>query len=110
MKLDRVIPSAFAVVAVALACGCSSTPSTRPSLTAANATAPVPDTVGVTNLMSAELAGPAPKVGKAHLAVDDSDMEVGATGNVLSEESTREEKTARRSDGSHRSGGFGSSK
>ena len=51
-----------------------------------------------------------PKVGKAHIAVDDDSMEVGSTGNVQSEENTRDGKEARRSDGSRRGGGFGSTK
>ena len=61
--------------------------------------------------MSAQLAGPAPKVGKARLAGDDlaqpADLESGSTSTSGELDGPKE---ARRSDGSHRSGGFGSSK
>ena len=101
MKLDRFVSGALAAAAVALVCGCSSTPSApRTAQNAgrsADATGAVdPNVSGTTNLMSAEIPGPAPKVGKAHLANDDDDNDVP--------------KDARRSDGSRRGGGFGSSK
>ena len=109
MKLDRL--AAIALTAATFACGgCASS---APQATTAAAvrydayavqTATVPNTVGTTNLMSAELAasaGPAPRVGKAHLAIDESD----AFDSTESDESAPKE--ARRSDGSHRSGSFG---
>ena len=101
MKLVHLLSGAFAVAAVALACGCS-TASTRAPL-AANATN-IPNVAGTTELMSAELPGPAPKVGKAHLVVDSDDL----VGSSQSDDSAPKE--ARRSDGSHRSGAFGTSK
>ena len=121
MKLGRLAFSqsrlGFALVAtVALACGCST--SSMPGLHTARAatqegrlSAEAANVVGTTNLMSAQLAGPAPKVGKAHLAGDDfaqsGDIESGSTGSGNELDGPKE---ARRSDGSHRSGGFGSSK
>lgn len=118
MKLDRLAFSqslslgAALVATVALACGCSS--SSMPSVRTASAaplSAEAANIAGTTNLMSAQLAGPAPKVGKAHLASDDlaqpADLEGGSTNGVSELDGPKE---ARRSDGSHRSGGFGSSK
>lgn len=61
--------------------------------------------VGTANLMSAELSGPAPRVGKAHLALDESDSDADATNSDADENAPPKE--ARRSDGSHRSGSFG---
>jgi hypothetical protein len=61
--------------------------------------------------MSAQLAGPAPRVGKSHLVVDDlsnDDIESGSTN--VSGSDLDAPKEARRSDGSRRGGGFGSSK
>ena len=113
MKLDRLMSGTFAaaaVVTLALVCGCSSSPAPR---TTANANAAAANVSGTTNLMSAEMPGPAPRVGKAHLvagSLEDSDIEVGATGNAASDENARGEKDARRSDGSRRGGGFGSTK
>ena len=119
MKLDRLAFSqslslgAALVATVALACGCSST-SSMPSVRTASAaplSAETANIAGTTNLMSAQLAGPAPKVGKAHLAGDDltqpADLESGSTSTSSELDGPKE---ARRSDGSHRSGGFGSSK
>lgn len=115
MKLDRFASGAtYAVgfgLCVALAAGCSSSATNaapRTTAAAAASQSQVPNAVATTNLMSAEIPGPAPRVGKAHLAVDDGDMSVGDTGNVASEENTPKE--ARRSDGSRRGGGFGTSK
>ena len=122
MKLDRLafsrsrqsrIGLGVALVAtVALACGCST--SSMPAVHTASAaplSAEAANVAGTTNLMSAQLAGPAPKVGKAHLAGDDlaqpGDIESGST---TSGDELDAPKAARRSDGSHRSGGFGSSK
>ena len=102
MKLDRLMTCAFAAAAVALACGCSSAPSASAPVKTASAAsamdATLGTTVGTTNLMSAELSGPAPRVGKAHLAVDDDSLDA------------EQPKEARRSDGSRRGGGFGTSK
>jgi len=106
MKLDRLtsVTRSLATVglAAAFACGCSATTSSQ-----APQTAIVSNVAGTTNLMSAELAGPAPRVGKAHSTlqrVDESDFDVDANN---SDESAPKE--ARRSDGSHRGGSFGTS-
>jgi hypothetical protein len=115
MKLDRLAFSqsfglGVALVAtVALACGCStSVPSVTRTASAAPLSAEAASIAGTTNLMSARLSGPAPKVGKAHLAVDElessDDIESGSTSE------SDAPKAARRSDGSRRGGGFGSSK
>jgi hypothetical protein len=100
--------------AVLLACGCSST--AQPARTACNAN--VSNVAGTTSLMSAEIPGPAPKVGKAHLAVDEADSDaVDATSDVNDAPShapspshaLSQPKEARPSDGSRRGGGFGTS-
>lgn len=108
MKLDRfssvglsgALLATVATVA-AFACGCSATtaqaPQTAMSASAANV-------AGTTSLMSAELAAPAPRVGKSHLAVDAADFDTDTTN---ADESAPKE--ARRSDGSHRGGSFGMS-
>lgn len=111
MKLDRLAFSqsfglGVALVAtVALACGCSQSVPVR-TASAAPLSAEAANVPGTTNLMSAQLAGPAPKVGKAHLAGDDVDDELESA--AASESDTPKE--TRRSDGSRRGGGFGSSK
>ncbi len=112
MKLDRsTTGTSFAFTAnrlcaitmgsfvAVLACGCS----TSTSVGRAPQNAIVSNAVDTTNLMSAELAAPAPKVGKAHLAIDEADID--ATTQLGLDESAPKE--ARRSDGSHRSGSFG---
>lgn len=115
MKLDRFTSSqsfglGVALVAtVALACGCSSSvPSVTRTASAAPLSAEAASIPGTTNLMSARLAGPAPRVGKSHLVVDEldgaDDIESGSTAT------SDAPKEARRSDGSRRGGGFGSSK
>jgi len=100
MKLDRLMSGVFAAAAVALACGCSasSAPAPRTAQNSAQHGQVDPNVTGTTNIMSAELAGPAPKVGvgKAHLTDDDDSLDAP--------------KEVRRSDGSRRGGGFGSSK
>lgn len=116
MKLDRLAFSqsfglGVALVAtVALACGCSSSIAPARTASAAPLSAEAANIAGTTNLMSARLAGPTPKVGKAHLAVDEldvqGDIESGSTNGGESDAP----KEARRSDGSRRGGGFGSSK
>jgi hypothetical protein len=102
MKLDRLLSGACAaVVASLLVCGCaSSTP--EPANTPAKLAA-LDGRTGTTELMSAQLAGPAPRVGKAHLDVqepvsEETSIELGAP------------KEGRGSDGSRRSGNFGSVK
>jgi hypothetical protein len=89
------------VVTAAFASGCNATTAQAPQ------TASVADVAvaGTTSLMSAELAAPAPRVGKSHLAVDDAADSTVDTTN--SDESAPKE--ARRSDGSHRGGSFGMS-
>ena len=120
MKLDRLAAIALTSAAFAVfGCGCSATASSAGSpAPAAPRTATIYDAyaaqaaqaatvsnaVDTTNLMSAELnesARPAPRVGKAHLAIDESD----ALDSTDSDENAPKE--ARRSDGSHRSGSFG---
>ena len=116
MKLDRLAFSqSFAVglalvATVALACGCSGSVEQRSVRTASAAplSAEAANRAGTTNLMSAQLAGPAPRVGKSHLVVDDLTNLDGIEGSGSSELDAPKE--ARRSDGSRRSGGFGSSK
>ena len=103
MKLVRSMSgSALAAMSLAalLACasGCSATTSQAPR------TASLSNVAGTTSLMSAEISGPAPKVGKSHLAVDEADSDVDGT---IADESAPKE--ARRSDGSRRGGGFGTS-
>lgn len=104
MKLDRwtsIAVAAASVVTCALASGCSSAPAPKAPMTAAQA-----NVSGTTSLMSAHLDGPAPRVGKAHLAVDD-EIEAASSATDLDESAP---KDARRSDGSRRGGGFGSTK
>ena len=117
MKLDRLAFSqSFAVglalvATVALACGCSGSVGEQRSVRTASAaplSAEAANRAGTTNLMSAQLAGPAPRVGKSHLVVDDLTNLDGIEGSGSSELDAPKE--ARRSDGSRRSGGFGSSK
>ena len=100
MKLDHLTFAGVAALAAALACGCSATTSKAPQ------TASIPNVAGTTNLMSAELAGPAPRVGKAHSTlqgIDDAES-IDANANDSDESAPKE---ARRSDGSHRGGSFG---
>lgn len=102
MKLVRSTPgSALAATSLAalLFCGCSATASQPPR------TASLSNVAGTTSLMSAEISGPAPRVGKSHLAIDEADSDTDAT--TTSDEGAPKE--ARRSDGSRRGGGFGTS-
>lgn len=102
MKLVRSTPgSALAAMSLAalLFCGCSATASQAPR------TASLSNVAGTTSLMSAEISGPAPRVGKSHLAIDEADSDIDAT--TTSDEGAP--KQARRSDGSRRGGGFGAS-
>lgn len=107
MKLDRwmsrALTTAAVVVAATLACGCSSTTTTKTAARApmSNEAASVP---GTTNLMSAQVPGPAPRVGKSHLAIDE-----GVEGATDSVSDVNAPKEPRRSDGSRRGGGFGTS-
>lgn len=105
MKLIRSSPLTVAAAAVALACGCSTPSSTAGLGPKTSQTAPA-NVTGTTNLMSAQMAGPAPKVGKAHLVVDDKE----SSSSVSDDAASDAPKTARRSDGSRRGGGFGSTK
>lgn len=115
MKLDcltsgRTFAASLAAMslAAAFACGCSATTSSH-----APQSATVANVAGTTNLMSAELAGPAPRVGKAHSTlqrIDEADFDLDTT--TLAASASADEsapKEARRSDGSHRGGGFGTS-
>ena len=104
MKLDRLMSCAFAAAAVALACGCSTTAVVaRPSaVSAAPPVAVVDDATATTSLMSADLPGPAPRVGKL---IGKSHGTVGALEDVGDAA-----KEARPSDGSRRSGAFGTTK
>ena len=101
MKLDHLTFAVSAVLAASLACGCSATTSRAPQ------TASVPNVAGTTSLMSAELAGPAPRVGKSHSTLQGADEADSFDANANDDESAPKE--ARRSDGSHRSGSFGMS-
>lgn len=98
MKLDRFTSPLALAFALAFACGCSATTS-RP---ASPQVAVASNVTGTTNLMSAELPGPAPRVGKAHLAIDEAAFDTDTTS--VDESAPKE---ARRSDGSHRGGSFG---
>lgn len=99
MKLFAWTSGACAAVAIAsLLCGCSSAP--RVAQSPAN----LSEATSTTQLMSAQLPAPTPKVGKSHLAVDDL---VDAT-DVSDELSLSKE--ARRSDGTRRGGHFGTTK
>jgi hypothetical protein len=116
MKLDRLVSGALFAASLAATCalagGCSNAaaPATSAQVKTASADLSAVNTgnvAGTTNLMSAQIPGPAPRVGKAHLAVDD-ELESGSSasqsdGDLLP-------KDARPSDGSRRGGGFGSSK
>jgi hypothetical protein len=90
-----------ALAVVSLGCGCSAgvAPAVgRPSV------APDPSVIAITSVMSAQLPGPAPRVGKSHLAVDEEPEGPGAP------QDSEAPKTSRRSDGSRRSGSFGALK
>jgi hypothetical protein len=93
MKLERFARGACAAMVAcmfAFASGCAGT---------ARATAPAvdPNAVDTTELMSAQVEGPAPKVGKAHVSFD-------------AQEALGAPKDGRPSDGSHRAGNFGTTK
>jgi hypothetical protein len=105
MKLDRLVSGVCAAAAVAslLACGCSSS-TTLAAKTTAQQQAALEGRIATTELMSAQLAGPAPKVGKAHLAVED-DTDVAEASDELGAP-----KEARRSDTARRGGDFGTTK
>lgn len=131
MKLDHLLSGLsglpLIVTFAALATGCSATTAQTPtntgalhgtSVTAADA-ARVSDAVAITHLMSAQLPGPAPRVGKSHLASDDdalSGSEAGSEAATIGSDNASETdgesapKTIRRSDGSRRHGGFGTTK
>jgi hypothetical protein len=95
MKLVRWMSGACAAVAVASLLGCSS------SAGAPKAPTPALDArVATTELMSARLAAPAPRVGKTHRVLDDASAgsDLGAP------------KDGRPSDGSRCAGHFGALK
>lgn len=109
MKLDRLtsgVIAAGAALMLTFASGCTpagAPPAPRTTAGALESSRAGANVTGTTSLMSAQMAGPAPKVGKPRLAgsaaasdEDESDIELP--------------KSARRSDGSRRGGGFGSSK
>lgn len=104
MKLFAWTSGACAAVAIgSLLCGCSSSSrSSGPRVAQSPAT--LSEATSTTQLMSAQLPAPTPKVGKSHLAVDDL---VDAT-DVSDELSLPKE--ARRSDGTRRGGHFGTTK
>jgi len=102
MKLVAWTLGACAAVAVTGLLGCSSTPAVR-----APQPASLNDAAGTTQLMSAELPAPAPRVGKSHLDVDaDDDSDIIDS----SPDKLGAPKAPRRSDGSRRGGHFGTSK
>jgi len=102
MKLVRWMSGACVALAVASLLGCSNS-SSLAAKSAQKQTA-LDERVATTELMSAQLAGPAPKVGKSHLAVDDESDDT-ATSDELGAP-----KDGRPSDGSRCSGHFGTMK
>jgi hypothetical protein len=111
MKLCLSTSVAFAVLACALACGCSAgTQAAQPAATPSARAAVAPETPSTTQLMFAELPGPAPKVGKAHLVLGD-DLDGASTSEPTTDsDELGSPKEARRSDGSRRGGHFGTTK
>lgn len=109
MKLDRLMSGVSAAIAVAslLACGCSST-ATRAANSAAQQ-AMLDERTATTQLMSAQVAGPAPKVGKSHVALEGLGADETDSASDTADE-LGAPKDARRSDGSRRGGHFGTSK
>lgn len=110
MKLDRSMSGAcaaatLAVVLACFACGCGAA-STSAARSPAQEAA-LDERTATTQLMSAQLAGPAPKVGRAHLTVEQDEAGDPATGLA---ERLGAPKEARRSDGSRARGHFGTSK
>ena len=105
MKLNQRMSGACAAIAVASLLGCSSSSSLAPK-TAQNDPALLDGRVATTQLMSAQVAAPAPKVGKTHRVVDD---EATTTATPRSNE-LGAPKDGRPSDGSRCSGHFGSEK
>jgi len=104
MKLNRMMSGACAALAVASLLGCSSTSPRAPKT--AQSDAALDERGASTELMSAQLAAPAPKVGKSHLFVDDEETpSVAPRSNELGAP-----KDGRPSDGSRCSGHFGSTK
>jgi hypothetical protein len=85
---------------LALASGCGSNPSPKAPVPS-DAAARADHVTGTTSLMSAQIPTTAPKVGKAHLAVEDELVTPSAGGD------SDAPKEARRSDCSRRGGGFG---
>ena len=107
MKLNQMMSGACAAIAVASLLGCSSSSAMAPKATQSALTSDrLEGHVATTQLMSAQLAAPAPKVGKIHRAVDDAET---ATVTPRSNE-LGAPKDRRPSDGSRCSGHFGSEK
>lgn len=116
MKLDQMLFAACVGV-VALATGCSAVPAAKTA-----STDRVSDAVASTQLMSAHLGVPAqaaqgtPRVGKPHLAGDDDVTlgvgtdSTGAASDASGSDGESAPKAVRRSDGSRRHGGFGTTK
>jgi len=115
MKLDHLLSAAVVACTFALASavgGCSA-PAAQPAKT--SVTAPVSDAVAITQLMSAQLPGPTPRVGKPHLANQDTPIAIASESSADGSDSSASDgesapKTVRRSDGSRRQGGFGTTK
>ena len=103
MKLVRLMSGACAAAAVASLLGCSSSSSLAAK--SAQKQAVLDARVATTELMSAQLAGPAPRVGKIHRIVDEESGPAAASSDELGGP-----KDVRPSDGSHRSGRFGTTK
>ena len=102
MKLERLVSGVCAAVAVAslLACGCSSStavaaPRARSANSAAQEQAALEGRIATTQLMSAQMAGPAPKVGKAHLTVEEDTDAVDAADELGAPKQARREGRAR---------------
>lgn len=68
----------------------------------------VRDVAGTTQLMSAQLSGPAPRVGKSHLAVDAVDDTDATVSDQLG--APKEARKSNASDGTRRGGHFGTTK
>ncbi len=106
MKLNQMMSGACAAIAVASLLGCSSSSALAPKTAQSDLTSDrLEGHVATTQLMSAQLAAPALKIGKIHRVVDDEETTVTARSNELGAP-----KDGRPSDGSRRSGHFGSEK
>lgn len=94
-----------AVGVAGLLCGCSSAPRV------AQSPASQSEATGTTQLRSAQLPAPPPKVGKSHLAMDvDPGAHADATDGSDALKLGAPGKEGRRSDGTRRGGHFGTTK